>query len=72
MVDNDKFEVRNSTSDGSFGWTPTAYDTLIEGGNLSYTTASEQKAEDINVDGDGFVTPTTSKGPRRTCARTCV
>ena len=63
VVDNDKFEVRKSTSDGSFLADPTAYDTLIEGGNLSYTTASGTKAEDINVDGDGFVTPTTSKGP---------
>ena len=63
VVDNDKFEVRKSTSDGSFLADPTAYDTLLEGGNLSYTTASGTKAEDINVDGDGFVTPTTSKGP---------
>ena len=63
VVDNDKFEVRKSTSDGSFLADPTAYDTLIEGGNLSYTTASGTKAEDINVDGDGFITPTTSKGP---------
>ena len=63
VVDNDKFEVRKSTSDGSFLADPTAYDTLVEGGNLSYTTASGTKAEDINVDGDGFITPTTSKGP---------
>ena len=63
VVDDDKFEVRKSTSDGSFLADPTAYDTLVEGGNLSYTTASGTKAEDINVDGDGFITPTTSKGP---------
>ena len=63
VVDNDVFVVHKSTSDGSFLADPTAYDTLIEGGNLSYTTASGTKAEDINVDGDGFVTATTSKGP---------
>lgn len=62
-VDNDKFEVRKSTSDGSFLADPTAYDTLLEGGNLGYSTATGTNAEDINVDGDGFVTPTTSKGP---------
>lgn len=63
VVDNDVIEVRKSTSDGSFLADPTAYDTLLEGGNLSYTTASGTKAEDINVDGDGFITATTSKGP---------
>ena len=63
VVDGDVFEIRKSTSDGSFLADPTAYDTLLEGGNLTYTTASGTKAEDINVDGDGFITPTTSKGP---------
>jgi hypothetical protein len=63
VVDGDIIEVRKSTSDGSFLADPTAYDTLMEGGNLSYTTATGTKAEDINVDGDGFITATTSKGP---------
>ena len=62
-VDNDVFVIHKSPSDGSFLADPTAYDTMLEGGNLSYSTASGTKAEDINVDGDGFVTPTTSKGP---------
>ena len=59
----DVFVIRKDTSDGSFVADPSSYDTLLQGGNLSYTTASGIKAEDIVVDGDGFVTPTTSGGP---------
>ena len=62
-VDGDVFVIHKSTSDGSFLADPTAYDTMLEGGNLNYSTASGTKAEDINIDGDGFITPTTSKGP---------
>jgi len=54
---------RKSTSDGSFLPDPNDFDTVIEGGNLAYSTATGIRAEDINIDGDGFVTPTTSKGP---------
>jgi hypothetical protein len=54
---------RKSTSDGSFLPDPNDFDTIIEGGNLAYSTATGLRAEDINIDGDGFVTPTTSKGP---------
>ena len=63
VSENDVFIIRKTTSDGSFVADPASYDTLLQGGNLSYTTASGVKAEDIVVDGDGFVTPTTSKGP---------
>ena len=55
--------IRKTTSDGSFINDPESYDTTIEGGNIAYTTATGLKAEDITIDGDGFVTPTTSKGP---------
>lgn len=55
--------IRKETSDGSFIPDPESYDTSITGGNLNYQTAKGIKAEDINIDGDGFVTPTTSKGP---------
>ena len=55
--------IRKSTSDGSLTPTGTSYDTALSGGNLSYTTATGLASEDITVDGDGFVTPTTSKGP---------
>lgn len=55
--------IRKSTSDGSFSLTYINYDTSLSGGDLAYTTATGVASEDINVDGDGFVTPTTSKGP---------
>ena len=63
VQDEDIFIIRKQTSDGSFVADPASYDTLIQGGNLSYTTASGVRPEDIIIDGDGFVTPTTSKGP---------
>ena len=55
--------VRKTTSDGSFLPTDINYDTLLTGGDLAYTSAQGLNSEEINVDGDGFVTPTTSKGP---------
>jgi hypothetical protein len=48
------------------------YDTLIEGGNLvsnlnrnitPFRTATGLRADDIIIDGDGFITPTTSPAP---------
>ena len=54
---------RKNTSDGSFVPDPRAYDTLVTGGDLAYSTASGINPEDINIDGDGFVTQLTSKGP---------
>ena len=55
--------IRKSTSDGSFLPSGSGFDTLLEGGNLQYGTATGLDAGSINLDGDGFVTPTTSKGP---------
>jgi len=55
--------VRKSTSDGAFIPDPDSYDTAITGGDLAYQTAKGLLSEEINIDGDGFVTPTTSKGP---------
>jgi hypothetical protein len=62
-VDGDIIIIRKSTSDGSFVPDPSSYDTLLSGGDLAYTTAKGIAAEQIIVDGDGFVTPTTSQGP---------
>jgi hypothetical protein len=61
--DGDQVIFRKSTSDGAN--TPSAldYDTALSGGNLAYTTATGLAAEDIIVDGDGFVTPSTSPAP---------
>ncbi|NBR60165.1 MAG: hypothetical protein EBT86_00675 [Actinobacteria bacterium] len=43
------------------------YDTMIDGGNLNsnsvYRTASGLRAEDIIIDGDGFITPMSSPAP---------
>jgi hypothetical protein len=55
--------IRKSTSDGSFLPQGDSFDSIIQGGNLVYGTATGLRAEDITIDGDGFVTPTTSKGP---------
>ena len=55
--------VRKSSSDGSFIADPESYDTAISGGDLVYSTATGLDAASINIDGDGFVTPTTSGGP---------
>ena len=60
---NDTIIIRKSTSDGSFLPDPEEVDTLLQGGDLAYSTAQGLSAEDINVDGDGFVTPTSSHGP---------
>ena len=61
--DGDQFIFRKSTSDGSFKPQDQDYDTALSGGDLAYSTATGIAAEDILVDGDGFVTPTTSSAP---------
>ena len=63
LASGDVFVVRKNTSDGSFIPDPRAYDTVVTGGDLAYSTATGINPEDINIDGDGFVTQTTSKGP---------
>ena len=62
-VADDVIIIRKSTSDGSFIPDPDAYDTALQGGDLVYSTAKGILSEEIVVDGDGFVTPLTSKGP---------
>jgi hypothetical protein len=56
----DEFIFRKSTSDGSIKPQEADYDTALTGGNLAYSSATGLNAEDIIVDGDGFVTTTTS------------
>ena len=63
FASGDQVVFRKTTSDGTFDINPEGYDTILTGGNLNYSTATGLAAEDITVDGDGFVTPTTSKGP---------
>ena len=63
FVANDVVVFRKTTSDGSFLPDPRSYDTVLSGGDLQFSTAKGINPEEIIVDGDGFVTPTTSKGP---------
>ena len=60
IVAGDQIIIRKSTSDGSIAPQEDDYDTSLTGGDFAYTSASGLLAEDIIVDGDGFVTPTTS------------
>ena len=63
FVANDVVVFRKTTSDGAFLPDPRSYDTILSGGDLQFFTAKGINPEEIIVDGDGFVTPTTSKGP---------
>ena len=56
----DTIIIRRSTSDGSIKPQEKDYDTALSGGDMAYSSAIGLRAEDILVDGDGFVTPTTS------------
>lgn len=63
LADGDMIVLRKSTSDGSFKPSDMEYDSQIHGGDFTYASASGIKPEDINIDGDGFVTPYTSHAP---------
>ena len=56
----DKIIIRKTTSDGSSTPNSLDYDTALSGGTMVYDTATGLTADDIIVDGDGFVTPTSS------------
>ena len=59
----DVISIRKITSDGSIKSQIDDYDTALTGGDLAYSTATGLRAEDIVIDGDGFITPTTSPAP---------
>jgi hypothetical protein len=63
IVAGDTIILRKNTSDGSFKPSDIAYDTQIFGGDFAYASATGVAPEDINIDGDGFVTPNTSHAP---------
>jgi hypothetical protein len=63
VLTGDEFIFRRSTSDGSILPNANDYDTSLVGGDLAYGTATGLSADDIIVDGDGMVTPTTSPAP---------
>jgi hypothetical protein len=65
--DRDKFILRKWTSDGSVAPADVDYDTALSGGAFegnylsgSFTSATGFAADDIILDGDGLVTPTSS------------
>lgn len=58
--------IRKTTSDGSKTPLQEFYDADLSGGDLAYQSATGLRAEDILIDGDGFVTPTTSAAPEET------
>jgi hypothetical protein len=63
---NDKIIFRKSTSDGSFLPRADEYDTQLSGGAFNGTallSATGYAPDDINIDGDGLVTPSTSHAP---------
>jgi len=51
--------LRPSSSDGSFIPVGVDLDSVVTGGALNYTNATGYSPEDLTLDGDGFVTPTT-------------
>ena len=60
----DKVIFRKSTSDGSINPDPKSFDTQLQGGNLSYTTATGFAPDDVLIEGGGrFITPETSHAP---------
>ncbi len=64
--DGDKVIFRKESSEGSFNPLPGEYDTQLSGGNFgtgAYSTATGLAPDDIILDGEGFVTPTTSYAP---------
>jgi len=64
LTDGDILTFRKSTSDGSvLPSDRSLFDTLITGGEFSYSSATGVNPEDIIIDGDGLVTSDTSYGP---------
>jgi len=61
--EGDKLIIRKQLSDGSNTATSNDYDTQLEGGlfvETTFTSALGVAPEDINIDGDGFITDTNS------------
>lgn len=60
---SDRVIFRKKNSDGSYFARADEYDTLLSGGDLAYTSATGFAPDDILLDGDDFVTPTSSHAP---------
>jgi hypothetical protein len=60
----DRIVFRKSTSDGSIAANPKSYDTQLQGGSFSYSSATGFAPDDIVVEGGSrFITPETSHAP---------
>ena len=59
---NEQIVLRKTTSDGSYVPVGVDIDSTVDGGDLGYTVSTGYNPEDITMDGDGFVTATTSGG----------
>lgn len=60
VFEGDQFIWRKAKSDGSILPQDQDYDTAVNGGDLAYSSATGLAADDIIIDGDDFVTPTSS------------
>jgi len=60
---NDRVIFRKITSDGSSSIRDRDFDTKLSGGDLAYSTATGLAPEDINLDGDDFISPVNSYAP---------
>ena len=58
-----QWDTFNVDDEGSFLPPSDSFDTALSGGEFDVLSAAGVKAGEIVVDGDDFVTPTTSKGP---------
>jgi len=58
-----QWDTFNVDGDGNFLPPDDSFDTALSGGVFTVLSASGTDAGEIVIDGDGFVTPTTSKGP---------
>jgi hypothetical protein len=58
-----QWDTFNVDGDGNFLPPDDSFDTALTGGAFTVLSASGTEAGEIVIDGDGFVTPTTSKGP---------
>ena len=63
VTSGDSFIFRKIYSDGSVRPQDIDYDTELVGGDLMYNTATGIAADDIIIDGDDFISQTTSEGP---------
>lgn len=63
LIADDEVIFRKATSDGSFDFEENTVDIDLSGGDLAYNSVKGILPEEINIDGDGFITSMTSPAP---------